>query len=132
MGEIADDLREPSENDGWDGDEKGLYEFLEIPRPQVSRRKSLPAGPGECPCCGGETVKRRNRQTQKPFYGCKRFPECKGSRQMIGVSYCVNCGSPRMRSSESDEGVAFRCEDCNVRVIVTNPSYLNQDVPPWN
>lgn len=37
-------------------------------------------GPGPCPFCGSETVIRTNRRLGVPFYGCTRFPDCKGTR----------------------------------------------------
>jgi ssDNA-binding Zn-finger/Zn-ribbon topoisomerase 1 len=30
-----------------------------------------------CPDCGAAMVERENRKTQKPFWGCSRYPKCK-------------------------------------------------------
>jgi len=35
-------------------------------------------GVGACPKCGGETARKSGQYGD--FYGCKAFPECKGSR----------------------------------------------------
>ncbi|WDI44786.1 hypothetical protein [Bremerella sp. P1] len=42
------------------------------------RRK--PRGPGPCPRCKKETVKRLNSKTGSHFYGCVGFPKCHGTR----------------------------------------------------
>jgi ssDNA-binding Zn-finger/Zn-ribbon topoisomerase 1 len=39
-------------------------------------------GPGKCPRCGGET--RLVNGKNGPFYGCTRFPNCRGSREVVG------------------------------------------------
>lgn len=33
----------------------------------------------ECPECGEDMVKRRNRKTQEEFWGCPLFPQCDGT-----------------------------------------------------
>lgn len=43
-----------------------------------SSRKRKPSGPGSCPVCKGTTVKRSGPHGD--FYGCQRFPKCKGNR----------------------------------------------------
>jgi len=39
-----------------------------------------PSGPGPCPQCGGNTTLRKNRHTGAEFYGCVKFPNCRGNR----------------------------------------------------
>jgi predicted RNA-binding Zn-ribbon protein involved in translation (DUF1610 family) len=34
----------------------------------------------KCPRCGAQMVVRERRSDQKKFYGCSRFPRCKGTR----------------------------------------------------
>lgn len=34
-----------------------------------------------CPECGGGMLKRANRKTGEPFWGCEKFPKCKGTRK---------------------------------------------------
>lgn len=46
----------------------------------VVRKVVKPVGPGPCPICGSNTVIRKNRFTGVKFYGCSRFPCCRGNR----------------------------------------------------
>lgn len=39
-----------------------------------------PSGPGICPKCGSNTILRTNKTTKQKFYGCVKFPKCKGNR----------------------------------------------------
>ena len=39
-----------------------------------------------CPKCGGPMASRANRQTGQRFWGCRAFPECKGTRDTDGNS----------------------------------------------
>jgi hypothetical protein len=34
-----------------------------------------------CPRCGSRMLPRKNRQTGETFFGCGRFPDCKGTRR---------------------------------------------------
>lgn len=38
-----------------------------------------------CPKCNGRMVQRINRSTQEPFWGCSKFPECRGTRNIKEV-----------------------------------------------
>jgi ssDNA-binding Zn-finger/Zn-ribbon topoisomerase 1 len=38
----------------------------------------------KCPDCGGPMVSRSNRQTGQRFWGCKAYPDCKGTRDTDG------------------------------------------------
>lgn len=33
-----------------------------------------------CPVCNAPMVERVNSKTDEPFYGCSRYPDCKGTR----------------------------------------------------
>lgn len=48
---------------------------METTHPMYQRK---PSGPGNCPNCGGPTKLVTGRFGQ--FYGCCKFPKCKGSR----------------------------------------------------
>ena len=37
-------------------------------------------GPPECPECGEDMVKRWNKTTAVPFWGCPLYPKCEGTR----------------------------------------------------
>lgn len=36
-----------------------------------------------CPRCGAALIARTNRQTGQSFYGCSRYPKCRGTRQTV-------------------------------------------------
>lgn len=40
----------------------------------------------DCPDCGGEMLLRTNRQNGDKFWGCKKYPECRGTRDSSGLS----------------------------------------------
>lgn len=50
-----------------------------------------------CPECGGEMVSRMNRAKQQRFWGCKRYPDCKGTRNTDGEA-------KSMRGSFANDG----------------------------
>lgn len=82
MGEMADYEMQNGFDaflDGYGGEDGEYDEYSGVYMARCSRPRK-PHGPGKCPCCGGETVKRVNRYTGTAFYGCKRFPECSGTR----------------------------------------------------
>jgi hypothetical protein len=37
-----------------------------------------------CPKCSSKMVKRTARRTNKDFYGCSKFPKCRGTRELDG------------------------------------------------
>ena len=39
-----------------------------------------PSSPPRCPKCGGDMVRRSNRQTRDHFWGCATHPACRGTR----------------------------------------------------
>lgn len=43
-------------------------------------KKHKPCGPGKCPKCGAATKKKAGAFGL--FYGCTRFPDCNGSRDV--------------------------------------------------
>lgn len=66
-------------NGEFQNDEGDPYQpvFGFSPRNPLNKKS---CGPGKCPKCGAETVKRTNHPTGSLFYGCSKFPKCKGSR----------------------------------------------------
>lgn len=36
-----------------------------------------------CPKCSGPMIERIRKADQKPFWGCRRFPDCKGTRDIV-------------------------------------------------
>jgi ssDNA-binding Zn-finger/Zn-ribbon topoisomerase 1 len=39
-----------------------------------------------CPECNGEMALRANRQSGEKFWGCKKYPACRGTRDSAGLS----------------------------------------------
>lgn len=40
----------------------------------------------ECPECGSKMIARANRVTGEKFWGCKNYPDCRGTRDSEGKS----------------------------------------------
>jgi restriction system protein len=41
---------------------------------------STPSAKPVCPKCGSDMVQRSNRQTKDHFWGCTKYPACRGTR----------------------------------------------------
>jgi|WetSurMetagenome_2_1015567.scaffolds.fasta_scaffold20212_11 hypothetical protein len=83
MGDFADDAVNQS-MDEWLGamEEEDLENEYWIGyswRPRSRTKLLKPNGPGTCPSCGSETILREGKFGK--FYGCSKFPQCKGSRR---------------------------------------------------
>lgn len=78
MGDYADFELDRMFDTYLDPDEDSLYDDAASPRTAIWRTR--PCGPGNCPRCNGPTRMRTNRSTQQKFYGCCRYPECRGTR----------------------------------------------------
>lgn len=39
-----------------------------------------------CPDCGSHMISRLNKKSNRRFWGCSKFPECKGTRDTDGRS----------------------------------------------
>ncbi|MEM6634721.1 MAG: NERD domain-containing protein [Pseudomonadota bacterium] len=44
-------------------------------------KRLVAADTASCPRCGSEMVKRANRKTGEAFWGCAKFPKCRGTRR---------------------------------------------------
>lgn len=51
-----------------------------------------------CPLCGGPMVSRANRATGQRFWGCRKYPDCKGTRNTDGEA-----SRPRSEDAESED-----------------------------
>lgn len=51
---------------------------------QHVRQKAIQKGQdtAKCPRCGSKMIERTNRKNGQKFYGCSRYPKCRGTRQM--------------------------------------------------
>jgi ssDNA-binding Zn-finger/Zn-ribbon topoisomerase 1 len=77
-----------------------------------------------CPRCGGPMVERTNRQTGEAFLGCRRFPDCRGTRRLVNMSP-VSSGSraahgrnPRPRRYRLSAGGRLRTLPDYVEILV--------------
>ena len=72
----------------------------------------------KCPDCDGEMITRTNRQTGQSFWGCKKFPDCKGTRDNEGMSKeerqlqredeAQNIDNPKSSFNKATENDQFR------------------------
>jgi ssDNA-binding Zn-finger/Zn-ribbon topoisomerase 1 len=49
-----------------------------------------------CPICQSEMVKRQNRETEETFWGCTRYPECRGTRPISEYEKMIDAGAPTL------------------------------------
>src|SRR5690349_8736840 len=54
-----------------------------------------------CPRCSSGMVVRHNRATGEDFWGCSRFPHCRGTRP-------IGAAAPRARSTSSPRQTRYR------------------------
>lgn len=47
----------------------------------------------KCPICGADMMKRQNRTTEEWFYGCTRYPACRGSREISEYEKMIEAGA---------------------------------------
>ena len=40
----------------------------------------------DCPDCGNMMIQRKNRETGNVFWGCVKYPNCRGTRDEFGLS----------------------------------------------
>jgi hypothetical protein len=62
----------------WADDEEPLFDGAYAAEGRLYSDR--PCGPGECPECGAKT-RLVTTGPHGPFYGCVKFPACRGSRQ---------------------------------------------------
>jgi ssDNA-binding Zn-finger/Zn-ribbon topoisomerase 1 len=72
MGDMAD----------WVNEQMLDPDFGELDFTDYSEPKRKPVGPGKCPVCRGPTHFVKDNEFG-PFYGCNKYPKCKGSRNYV-------------------------------------------------
>lgn len=66
-----------------------------------------------CPDCGSKMLSRKNRQSGESFWGCTKYPECKGTRDNMGRSKAERLKEKEKENydkynpSEGEEGFRF-------------------------
>ncbi len=63
-----------------------VKEAIQIIQDEIDRHKEVKIKDIKCPTCDGPMISRYNRTTQDKFWGCKKYPECKGTRDSMGRS----------------------------------------------
>lgn len=59
----------------------------------------------KCPKCGGEMASRTNRGTGQKFWGCKKYPACKGTLNTDGEVSTRQNSQRRERPAPDDDGL---------------------------
>ena len=60
-----------------------------------------------CPDCGSAMKVRTNRQNGNKFYGCTKYPECKGTRDENGLSRAEREEQKYKKEVTHQEGFSF-------------------------
>ncbi len=50
-----------------------------------------------CPKCGAAMVRRERGSDGSPFWGCSRFPQCRGTRQLVDTGHTVPTFGPEAK-----------------------------------
>lgn len=61
---------------------QNLKNNADAKKPNPSIRHLSANDQTSCPKCGADMLKRTNRKSGEAFWGCSRFPKCKGTRQI--------------------------------------------------
>lgn len=75
-----------------------------------------------CPECGREMALRTNRQNGNKFWGCKRYPDCKGTRDENGLSKEERAEAKRLKEEASQQdGFSFNRSNRSAATEVSPP-----------
>lgn len=65
--------------------------YAKTEKPEARRPKGAPLDDARmqvsCPRCGEWMMVRYRKKDREPFWGCSRFPRCRGTREWEGVSW---------------------------------------------
>jgi ssDNA-binding Zn-finger/Zn-ribbon topoisomerase 1 len=61
----------------------------------------------KCPECGGEMLLRTNRQNDQKFWGCKKYPDCRGTRDSSGLSRAERDAEKKIVDVNQQSGFSF-------------------------
>lgn len=83
----------------------------------------------KCPDCGSDMKERRNRESGNKFYGCIKFPNCRGTRDENGLSkeereerkYRTHAANYGMTEKQQQSGFSFNREKRNPVTEVSPP-----------
>lgn len=60
-----------------------------------------------CPDCGGPMLLRTNRQNGDKFWGCTKYPNCRGTRDSAGLSRAERQAELDKQNTVQDAGFSF-------------------------
>lgn len=60
-----------------------------------------------CPDCGSKMAQRRNKQSGHIFYGCTKYPECRGTRDESGLSKAEKADQNQKEKPAQQESYSF-------------------------
>lgn len=72
----------------------------------------------ECPECGGPMVSRQNKRDGSRFWGCKKYPACRGTRNVDGEA------KPRCAIQYTDD-------DGETHTVLPSQRQREQDKSRW-
>lgn len=86
----------------------------------VNGKVWIKAGP-TCPLCEKRMVVREGNYGK--FWGCSQYPECSGSRSILDVTICVDCGSHNTSLINERRSPDYWrvCKKCGAKVYVYVP-----------
>lgn len=61
----------------------------------------------KCPDCNGEMLLRTNRENGDKFWGCKSYPNCRGTRDSSGLSKAERAAE-KAKAAEVSQQAGFR------------------------
>lgn len=59
-----------------------IYQISKINEYKKYIAQYCESDPDKCPICSSDLVTKMARKTKEKFFGCSRYPECKGTRNM--------------------------------------------------
>jgi len=61
----------------------------------------------KCPECNGDMIQRRNKTNGDIFYGCRKYPNCKGTRDSNGLSRAEREEQSNRQEVSQQDGFSF-------------------------
>lgn len=74
-----------------------------------------------CPDCGGEMALRTNKSNGNKFWGCKKFPNCRGTRDENGLSREEREAQKYKKEVHQESGFSFNKDKRNPVTEVEPP-----------
>ena len=83
-------------------------------QPALARPVSNTPVNHKCPKCNSQMLERYNKSSGEMFYGCSRFPDCRGTRQSDGTVKNANVMRPPPAPvADTDDSLGYDPTDDN-------------------